>query len=163
MKGLHIHSGYIPGAIGKITELHARYYHRFWDFRLFFERKVAGGLTDFLGRFDTSRDGLWLAVSDDLMVGSIAIDGIHAEEKGAHLRWFIVDAELQGTGVGRTLLEQAISFSRTCRYPAIYLWTFEGLDAARHLYESTGFILREEIMNDSWGKQVNEQRFEKVL
>jgi len=163
MKHLHIHNRYIPGAIGRITELHARYYHRFWDFGLFFERKVAGGLTDFLGRFDEHRDGLWLAAFEDTIVGSIAIDGSLGKQKGAHLRWFIVDTEVQSTGVGRTLLEEAISFCRKCRYPKIYLWTFQGLDAARHLYESHGFILVEEIMNDSWGKQVNEQRFEKIL
>jgi len=163
MKGLQIHSGYIPGAIGRITELHARYYHRYWDFGLFFERKVADGLTEFLGRFDDNRDGLWLTLSEDTIVGSIAIDGKSAEQEGAHLRWFIVDTEIQGSGIGRTLIERAISFCRECRYPKIYLWTFQGLDAARHLYESVGFTLGKEIVNDSWGKRVNEQMFEKDL
>lgn len=163
MNAPQIHSGYIPGAIGKITELHARYYHRFWDFGLFFERKVAGGLTEFLGRFDASRDGLWLAVSEDVIVGSIAIDGKSAQQADAHLRWFIVDMDIQSTGVGRRLLDRAVSFCRKCRHPKIYLWTFEGLDAARHLYESSGFTLSKEIMEDSWGKSVKEQLFEKVL
>ena len=163
MKGLHIHSGYLPGAIGRITELHARYYHRYWDFGLFFERKVADGLTEFLGRFKKNRDGLWLSLSDDSIVGAIAIDGKSAEQEGAHLRWFIVDTDIQGSGIGRALIERAVSFCRQCRYPKIYLWTFQGLDAARHLYESSGFMLTREIMNDSWGKRVNEQLFEKEL
>jgi hypothetical protein len=34
-------SGYIPGAIGRIVELHGRYYHEHWGFDLFFESKVA--------------------------------------------------------------------------------------------------------------------------
>ena len=163
MKGLQFHSGYLPGAIGRITELHARYYHRYWGFGLFFERKVAGGLTEFLGRFNKNRDGLWLALSEDTIVGSIAIDGKSAEQEGAHLRWFIVDTEIQGSGIGRRLIERAVSFCRECRYPKIFLWTFQGLDAARHLYETSGFMLSKEIVNDSWGKPVNEQLFEKVL
>ncbi len=41
-------SGYVPGAIGRITELHATYYKQHWDFDLFFESKVATELSEFL-------------------------------------------------------------------------------------------------------------------
>ena len=42
----------------------------------------------------------------------------------------------------------------------VYLWTFEGLDTARHLYEKVGFKLVEEHKGTQWGTEVNEQRFE---
>ena len=32
-------SGYIPGAIGRISELHGKYYHEHWGFDLFFEQR----------------------------------------------------------------------------------------------------------------------------
>ncbi len=69
-------SGYIPGAIGKITELHARYYHQHWNFGVFFESKVASGLSDFLSRSESSRDGFWIAAADDgNIIGSLPLTG----------------------------------------------------------------------------------------
>jgi hypothetical protein len=53
-----------------------------------------------------------------------------------------------------------LDFCRRKRYPAVYLWTFEGLAAARHLYEKHGFVLVEQHPGDQWGMTVNEQRFE---
>ena len=154
---------YRPGAIGRITELHARYYHRHWGFGLFFERKVATEMAAFFGRFDPSRDGFWLAVDDGHMIGSIAIDGINAGDKGAHLRWFIVSPDAQGHGLGDRLLQTAINFCRACRYRRIYLWTFAGLDAARHLYERYGFKCSRQHEDDQWGVTVTEQRFDCIL
>ena len=36
-----VFKGYVPGAIGRVAEMHALYYHREWDFGMFFEAKVA--------------------------------------------------------------------------------------------------------------------------
>ncbi|MFP3710951.1 MarR family transcriptional regulator, partial [Paraburkholderia sp. SIMBA_009] len=43
-----------------------------------------------------------------------------------------------------------------------YLWTFKGLDAARHLYESAGFVLTQEAEGTQWGGAVVEQRFSRA-
>jgi hypothetical protein len=45
------------------------------------------------------------------------------------------------------------------RFDETYLWTFKGLDAARHLYEAFGFQLAEEAEGTQWGEAVVEQRF----
>jgi ribosomal protein S18 acetylase RimI-like enzyme len=156
-------SGYVPGALGKITELHALYYYRHWNFGLFFERKVATELAEFLGRFQKARDGFWLAMRGDRIAGSIALDGIDAEDRGAHLRWFIVDPEDQGAGIGDRLLKEALAFSDGHSYRKIRLWTFSGLDTARHLYETNGFRLCTEQEDDRWGVRVTEQLFERDI
>ncbi|MGD2127449.1 MAG: GNAT family N-acetyltransferase [Desulfobacteraceae bacterium] len=150
---------YIPGAIGRIAELHATHYHRHWGFGQFFEAKVATELSEFLDRFDKARDGFWTLCREHRVEGSIAIDGIKAESEGAHLRWFIISSKLRGKGFGHRLMEEAIRFSKGRRYGSIYLWTFEGLDVARHLYEKFGFHLDEEHEGTQWGKTVNEQKF----
>src|SRR5260370_1114449 len=62
MSIIQIHSGYIPGAIGRVVELHATYYAQQWSFGLFFEAKVATNLASFLSRFDEKHDGFWIAV-----------------------------------------------------------------------------------------------------
>ena len=46
MSPVEIASGPIPGAIGRITELHGSYYHKHWGFGQFFEAKVATDLVE---------------------------------------------------------------------------------------------------------------------
>jgi len=79
------------------------------------------------------------------------------------LRWFIVDPEYQGKGVGQRLLEEAIVFCRRKDIHRAYLHSFAGLDAARHVYEKFGFVLREEKQDKTWGRTVTEQTFELLL
>jgi GNAT superfamily N-acetyltransferase len=153
-------SAYVPGVIGSITALHATYYSRNWSFGLYFERKVASEMAAFFGRMDPSLDGFWFAAEADAIIGSIAIDAAALATRGAHLRWFIVDTARQGEGIGRRLLDTAMAFCRRRGYPAVYLWTFSGLDAARRLYEDVGFRLTHEQPDDQWGVRVLEQRFE---
>jgi GNAT superfamily N-acetyltransferase len=151
--------GYVPGAIGRVAELHAIYYSNAWQFGLYFEAKVASGLSAFLSQFDAERDGFWTASLGGQVEGSIAIDGAKAAAEGAHLRWFILSDALRGRGVGNRLMEEAVGFCRQKAYPRVFLWTFAGLDSARHLYEKFGFKLAEETPGTQWGAQVTEQRF----
>lgn len=153
-----ISEGYIPGCIGRITQLHASYYARTSNFGVDFEAKVAIEFAQFCSAYVQGRDGLWLACGTDIE-GSIAIDGSHAAEDGAHLRWFITSDSLRGKGIGKQLLSRALEFSDRCGYNLVYLWTFSGLGAARHLYESHGFSLQHESPGAQWGTLVNEQRF----
>jgi GNAT superfamily N-acetyltransferase len=88
------------------------------------------------------------------------IDGSHAGQDGAHLRWFITSDSIRGTGIGTALLTSAMAFCRLQCYERVYLWTFEGLSAARHLYEKFGFRLVHQQRGTQWGSEVNEQRFE---
>jgi len=154
---------YLPGAIGRIAELHGTYYARHWGFGLFFEAKVATEMSAFLRAYDADRDALWLATVGGRIEGGIAIDGTHAETSGAHLRWFILSDSLRGRGVGRQLVNHAVDFCAESAYRKIFLWTFEGLDVARHLYESVGFTLTCQQKGAVWGTEVNEQMFECTL
>lgn len=155
-----IESGYISGTIGRISELHGTYYNEHWGFGLYFEAKVATELSEFLLRYDKNCDGIWIAILNNRVEGSIIIDGIHSENEGAHLRWFIISDTLRGKGVGRKLINRAIHFCKGKGYKKIYLWTFEGLNAARRLYEEVGFQLIKQQNGVQWGTTVNEQYFE---
>ncbi|MDY6880925.1 MAG: GNAT family N-acetyltransferase [Thermodesulfobacteriota bacterium] len=160
MSEIKIAKGYVPGSIGRVAELHGKYYHAHWDFGLFFEAKVAVELSRFLKGYDDARDGFWAVLVDGRVEGSITIDGIHHKTKGAHLRWFIMSDALRGKGAGNHLIKRAVSFCQRKKYNKIYLWTFDGLNPARHLYEKVGFRLVEERQGTQWGTEVNEQRFE---
>lgn len=151
--------GYVPGAIGRIAELHALYYSEHWEFGKFFEAKVASELSEFIGRFDEHRDGFWTACVENRVEGSIIIDGVEADSEGAHLRWYILSPELHGRGMGKQLISMAMDFCRDREYAQVYLWTFEGLHAARHLYEKNGFKLVHEQEGSQWGTPVREQKY----
>lgn len=157
-----LRTGPIPGAIGRIVDLHARYYHRLAGFGLAFETKVARELCDFCERFDAQRDGMWLAMDGEVIEAAITIDGLHGRDGGAHLRWFIASDRARGSGVGGALMRQAMQFCEAQDYRHVYLWTFEGLDAARSLYERYGFQLVHQSRGTQWGTEVNEQRFDRV-
>ena len=152
--------GYYPGVVGKITELHAVYYYEHWGFDVSFETQVGRELSIFVSEFNEDQDGLWVATVDGKFAGAVAIDGQQAMAEGARLRWFIVDPEFQDAGLGNRLISLAVQFCKDRKYPKIFLWTFEGLDAARRLYERHDFRLRESHKADQWGQRIKEQKFE---
>ena len=117
-------------------------------------------LDDFERSFDAERDGFWTVSVDGRVEASVAIDGSHSSSEGAHLRWFIVSETLRGHGTGGRLISEAMAFCREHGYRSVYLWTFEGLDAARYLYEREGFVLTAEQRGRQWGTEVLEQRFD---
>lgn len=163
MSTFELKAGYLPGVIGRVTALHASYYHKHWNFGSFFEAKVASEMAEFITRYDSDRDGLWTVLVDGRIEGSLTIDGLQGKTKGAHLRWFITSDAIRGKGAGSRLIQEAMTFCREKKYSRVYLWTFKGLEAARHLYEKTGFKLVEQHFGENWGQKVIEQRFEAIL
>ena len=133
---------YNCGALGRIVELHGSYYAANWDLGLYFEAKVATEMAEFLNRLNPAKDGAWFAQQDGKVIGSIVIDG--SKEERARLRWFIIDPAYQAYGIGNRLMEAAMQFCREKGFETVYLTTFDGLKAARHLYEKHGFRLQSE-------------------
>lgn len=156
-----IQSGYRPGVIGRIVELHGTYYARDWGFGAHFEALEARELGAFVDDYQPERDGLWTANLDGRVEGSIAIDGSRVDSVGAYLRWFIVSDALRGRGAGAKLLRTAVDFCDEHSYERIVLDTFAGLVAARHLYEREGFVLVGEQLGAQYGSEILEQRLER--
>jgi DNA-binding MarR family transcriptional regulator/N-acetylglutamate synthase-like GNAT family acetyltransferase len=150
--------GYQPGLIARITQMHALYYAR-EGFGQRFESVVAGGLADFCDRLENPQNAIWTARQGGEIVGSVAIDGEDMGANTAHLRWFIIADGVRGAGAGKKLLDAALTFADEKGFAETHLWTFSGLHAARHLYETRGFALAEERPGAQWGKEVLEQRF----
>src|SRR5690348_7628168 len=117
-------TGYKPGALGRIVELHGSYYAANWDLGLYFEGKVATELAAFLSRFNPAHDGAWFACAGEKVVGGIFIDGSNPDGEGARLRWFILDPAVQGQGVGARLIDAAMSFCDEKGFRRVYLTTF---------------------------------------
>ena len=92
------------------------------------------------------------------IVGSIAV--VEDSDAVAQLRWFLLTPELRGKGVGKRLLQEAISFCQEQGYQRVILWTTADLMDASRLYTSAGFKLIAEDAHEIWGKLVTEQKYE---
>ncbi|HCK01671.1 MAG TPA: MarR family transcriptional regulator [Serratia grimesii] len=156
---IEIVSGYLPGFVGRALEMHMQYYSRAVGFGAFFEATVGSMLSELANRLSHPQNQTWSAVSGERIVGSVSIDGETLGDNRAHLRAFIIDDSLRGRGVGRQLLNHAVSFCDEQGFDETHLWTFKGLDAARHLYESVDFVLADEQPGTQWGQQMTEQLF----
>src|SRR5690242_8885312 len=141
-EAMQVHEGYVPGAIGRLAELHGTYYARVWGSGAAFEMLVARELSDFVEHYDPNCDLLLTAHIDQTMIGGLAMIGRNAEP-GARLRWFIVDPAFHGRGGGKALLDRALQWARERQFGKVYLWTVDDLPESRHLYEKAGFRVTE--------------------
>ena len=150
-----------PGDIGHVVYRHGVLYarERGWDHR--FEAYVAGPLAEFALRHDPERERMWLAEIGERIVGSIAI--VSGEANAAQLRWYLVEPDCRGMGVGRLLLHEALAFCRATERTHVYLWTVTGLEAAAHLYRSAGFVRTKTEASERWGAPAVEERYDLAL
>ncbi len=117
----------------------------------------------YVRRFHEKHDeneNLWIAEMDNRPAGVIAIV---KSGDAAQLRWFFIEPEVRGRGVGHKLIRKAIDFCREKNYRHIYLLTVSILDAARHLYKSYGFKVTEAKDNREWGLTLREERWDLYL
>lgn len=134
--------GFRPGYIGAIARMHGEYYADAWGSGIAFEALMAKEIIEWWERYDERRDLLLTAHVGDAFVGSVAIDGSQSERPGwARLRWFLLDPQYQGCGIGRTLLQEALTFCDSPRFLGTYLWTVEGLPQSLRIYEQNGFAV----------------------
>lgn len=153
------YSGFEPGAVERIIALHMDYYGPHWLFGDAFRKYLQEGLSEFTSRLNPERDLFLIAKRKGEIVGSVCIDGSAAED--AQLRWFILDQSMHGKGIGNGLMERAMAFVREAGHRHVYLFTFQGLDAACRLYEKNGFRLTETLPADNtYGTPVTGLRYD---
>jgi len=160
MRALTLRTTVRPGDLGEIVRMHGVLYAREFGFDPSFEGYVAGPLAEFARRGE-ARERLFIAEDGSRIVGVVAI--VAASDEVAQLRWFLVDPEARGVGLGTTLLAQAVEFSRGCGYRSIVLWTVRALDAAARLYRAAGFARTEVKPGRHWGVDVIEEKYELSL
>ena len=151
--------GYQTGMIGDIAALHGRTHGPIVGMGPTFESVVARAMAEFMPRIGNAVNNSWSVLDAGEVIGSISIDGEDLDGNVAHLRWFILSERLRGKGLGKVLLAKALEHCDRHGFDEIHLWTLKGLDAARALYERTGFVLADEYVGDQWGKAVTEQMF----
>jgi GNAT superfamily N-acetyltransferase len=146
-----------PGDIGYLIHLHGITYAEEYGYDQTFEAYVADGLAEFIQSFSPDRDRIWLAETNNQIIGSIAIVG-HSKVE-AQLRWFFVHPHYRGIGMGRKLLNDALHFCKERKYGTVFLWTTSELSTAQHLYTGAGFERTQKKTHRIWGKTITEERY----
>ncbi|MCW3098060.1 MAG: transcriptional regulator, MarR family with acetyltransferase [Chthonomonadaceae bacterium] len=112
--------GFEPGYLGRITQMHGEYYAKAWGAGADYEAQTAHEIAEFCEHYDLEKDLLLTAHLAGVLVGCIAIVGTQSEYPGqARLRWFLLEEPVQGQGIGSQLLERALTFCRTQRFPSV--------------------------------------------
>ena len=158
------------GDLGWMVHRQAVVYAREFGYSQVFETYLHEGTATFLRQFDAKRDRIWVAESvssgssASSVLGFIAIQHDPDRRGWAKLRWFLVEKEARGHGVGRRLMRAVVAFSRKAGYKGILLWTVDDLQAARALYQATGFELAfQDPKPCRWAPWGHEQRWELPL
>ncbi|MEW6404669.1 MAG: GNAT family N-acetyltransferase [Chloroflexota bacterium] len=149
-----------PGDIGYVTYMHGALYHREYNYGLQFESYVAKGLCEFYEKYTPERNRIWACEHNARIIGFLLLMD---RGKAAQLRYFLIEPEYRGIGLGARLLNLYMDFLRDCGYRESYLWTTHELSTAAFLYQRLGFKLTEEKESMAFGKPLIEQRYDLML
>ena len=144
------------GDMGYIAYRHAVLYQEEYGLKPVFEQYVMDGLLAF--QKSQAEGEIWIAESGGRIAGFIGV--VASDIDTAQLRWFLIEPEFRGLGLGRRLMTTAMDFCREKGFRHVFLWTFDELDAARHLYREYGFLPTERTGNDIWKDGVTEERWD---
>lgn len=148
-----------PGDAGYIAYRHGILYAQEHKLDQLFEKYVLQSLVKYLDNPTAGK--IFIAECSGNIIGFIGV--VEVSKTEAQLRWFLIEPEFRGVGLGRHLLSTVIEYCTQKNYKQLFLWTFKGLDTARHLYEQFGFSLSQEKENSTWGNHLIEQRWDAVL
>lgn len=149
-----------PGDMGWVVELEGRAYTEEYGWDSTFEALVARIVADFLDHFDPKRERCWIAEQNGRRIGHIFLVKHPDGPSVAKLRLLLVDETARGLGLGKILVNECISFARSCGFRKITLWTQSILHAAHHLYVQAGFQLVKEEKHHSFGADLIAQTWD---
>ncbi len=149
-----------PGDLGYVVHMHGALYGKEYNYGVQFESYVAKGLCEFYEKYDPTRSRVWICEHNNRMIGFLLL----MDRMGsAQLRYFLIEPEYRGIGLGSKLMNLYMDFLRECGYKASYLWTTHELTTAANLYKRFGFQLTEQKESNAFGKPLQEQRYDLVL
>jgi DNA-binding MarR family transcriptional regulator/GNAT superfamily N-acetyltransferase len=150
-----------PGDMGWVVQQHGELYAREYGFDWTFEALVAEIAAKFIREFAPGREQGWIAEVDGERAGCVFV--VRQSETVAKLRLLILRPEARGLGLGGRLTDACIAFARAAGYRKLVLWTQSNLIAARAIYASRGFVLKDSEPNAAFGQQLVSETWELKL
>lgn len=145
---------------GWIVERHAELYARDDGFDDTFAPVVAGVLARFFADHDPLRERGWI-VGEGRGLGSIFC--MRLDDSTAQLRLFLLEPEVRGVGLGRHLLATCTGFAKAVGFRRMTLRTHQSRRAACRLYAANGFACVASRPVRSFGRDLVEQTWTRVL
>ena len=149
-----------PGDMGYVIYMHGKLYKKEYNYEIQFENYVAKGLCEFYEKYKPERNRVWVCEHDSRIIGFLLLMD---RGKAAQLRYFLIEPEYRGIGLGSKLMGLYMDYLQECGYKESYLWTTHELNTAAFLYKRIGFKLTEEKESTAFGKPLKEQRYDLVL
>jgi len=140
--------------------MHGALYGMEYNYGIQFETYVAKGLCEFYETYNPRRNRVWVCEHNNRMIGFLLLMD---RKEAAQLRYFLIEPDYRGIGLGSKLLNMYMDFLRECGYKLSCLWTTHELTTAASLYKRFGFQLTQEKESTSFGKPLMEQRYDLVL
>jgi ribosomal protein S18 acetylase RimI-like enzyme len=152
-----------PGDLGAIIAHHGETYSAEYGLNSAMEAHVAASVAKAGVRgFPRERERLWIVECGERHAGSLALTD-EGDDLGA-VRWFVIDRELRGHGLGRRLVGELLAAAREFGLRGLWLETFSDLRAAAAIYRSVGFEVVSEETAPRWGRErLTYQRYELEL
>ena len=148
-----------PGDAAAIGELHRRVYVPEYGLNdTFVDAVTAGAERAVAAGWPATGGGAWLVDVDGVVRGSLGLTD--AGDGLGHVRWFALEPELRGRGLGRRLLDELLDVAHEQGMRRLELGTFSALTTAGRMYREAGFRVTSEHERTDWGPPVTFQFYE---
>ena len=153
--------GYREGDAEYIIRRHEILYLKEYGLSEVFAGYVEQGVHRLADHLNPAKECFLIPEVDHRPMGSIAIARV--DDQTAQLRYFLLEPEARGYGLGLRMVNSALDFARKVGYKHIFLETISALTTARTLYRRAGFQLVHSQRHAQWGSEVDEERWEMDL
>jgi ribosomal protein S18 acetylase RimI-like enzyme len=160
LNDISIRTEFRSGDLGYVIYLHGKLYKEEYGYGLQFESYVAESLHEFYEQYNPANSRVWMCEHQGRIIGFLFLMN---RKEAAQLRYFLIEPDYRGIGLGRKLMDLYMEFLKACDYKKSYLTTTHELYAASHLYKTYGFKVTDEKQSDAFGKPLKEQRYDLVM
>jgi GNAT superfamily N-acetyltransferase len=150
-----------PGDMGWVVHRHGIIYFQDYGWNETFEAMVAKVAAEFIDCYDPLCERCFIAERDGAILGSAFV--VKKTSEIAKLRLVYVEPSMRGTGLGRRLVTECMSFAKAAGYTRMTLWTNDVLVPARKLYQGLGFVMTaaeayrgfgQDLVGETWERQL---------
>lgn len=149
---------FVPEDIDYVISRHQNLFPSEYGLSSLFIKDVDKVVNQFVLNYDASMECLLIAEEDGRKLGSIAIAKV--DNTTAQLRFFLLEPDARGKGLGNKLVNNVLKFCREKGYKHIFLETISVLKTARHIYKNRGFVITHTEECPAWGKDLVKERWD---
>jgi DNA-binding MarR family transcriptional regulator/RimJ/RimL family protein N-acetyltransferase len=149
---------YREGDAQYIVQRHEELYRKEYGLSASFADYVKRTVYELTAHFDPAKECILIPEIGNRPLGSVAI--VHHDDRTAQFRFFLLEPEARGYGLGLRLMDAALDFCRKTGYTHVFLETISLLTTARTIYHRVGFRVTQSHTHAEWGREVLEERWD---